>query len=83
MRSFDLDAVKIGQEVLLFCEVGADLTGCLARPAWVDEPGNPGTRVVRWQSTWDGATIPAHWTPYAWESIDPPDPAAAEQPEII
>lgn len=71
----DLDEAPEETEVELACLVGDDQTRLFARLHWFDAKDN--TRVQHWQSTWDGAPLPAHFTPYAWAiARDVPDPAA-------
>lgn len=74
--SHDFDTVPEATEVLLFCATGRGETVCLARLHWFVETADDKTqeRVLRWQSTWDGARVPAEWTPYAWATFDAPDP---------
>lgn len=77
--SRDTDNAPEGVEVLLFCLVKGAQVATLARPAWVDELQHgkvTTTRVLRWQSTWDGSEIPQGWTPYAYATFEAPDPAA-------
>lgn len=72
----DLDDVKPGVEVLLFCIYGQDQVACLMRKRWMPD-GNK--RRLAWVSTWDGRELPAEFKPYAYASVVAPDPALAEE----
>lgn len=73
----NLEGVAEDVEVLLFCLARGQPVACLARRHWFfdssDKTGN--TRKLAWQSTWDGCEIPQEWRPYAFGTIEPPDPA--------
>lgn len=78
--STDLDALKEGEQVLLFCLVGTQITCCLARLHWFadEDSGKTTTRTLAYQSTWNGDRLPAEWKPYAWATFEAPDPAGAD-----
>jgi hypothetical protein len=74
----DMGAAPEHGELLLFCVVGADQTVCLARRHWFEEGDSKSqTKRLGWKSTWDGSEIPSEWKPFAWATVEHPDPAAA------
>jgi hypothetical protein len=72
---FNLDDVRPGEQVLLFCLVGSDQTAVVAQRHWFEETvgDHASERRLWWRITWDGAPLPANWSPYAYQPIEAPD----------